>query len=323
MLPYMPFGHDLGFTHLPTAVLPDPCRPRCGLSPASVEVTKAPLLPAPCGLVCRLWSTDLIVCGGFTGGADRFSQLPVDGGTIVTAPDHAPFRMSSWRAWMRVWRATPLSGVGHLGLGSRRIPNPSNCPGSYPAGTLGRGGDPRRMANLRDFVRRFRPAGAPGAAAPAGVPADRGAEQAAELAPVFEALHGANEGAALWSGTPVVRPSGAALRRRRAREGLLADARQRADVERARRRREQLTRRPASAPACSMRRGATPTRSGGGRPNGCRRSWTESSPWSVPQGWIASQHGEAGLGGRAVRARLLANRRLGSAGARRSRLRAQ
>ena len=52
------------------------------------------------------------------------------------------------------------------------------------------------MATLRDYVRRFRPAGAPGAAAPAGVPADRGAELDAELAGVFEELRGASEEAA-------------------------------------------------------------------------------------------------------------------------------
>jgi cell division septum initiation protein DivIVA len=44
------------------------------------------------------------------------------------------------------------------------------------------------MPQLRDFLDRFRPAGAPGAAALAGVPADRGAELADELSPVLGLL---------------------------------------------------------------------------------------------------------------------------------------
>lgn len=45
------------------------------------------------------------------------------------------------------------------------------------------------MADLRDFLARFRPAGAPGAAR-AGVPADRSAELEAELGPVLALLAG-------------------------------------------------------------------------------------------------------------------------------------
>jgi hypothetical protein len=41
---------------------------------------------------------------------------------------------------------------------------------------------------VRDFLDRFRPAGAPGAATAAGVPVDRLDTAAAELAPVFAAL---------------------------------------------------------------------------------------------------------------------------------------
>lgn len=44
------------------------------------------------------------------------------------------------------------------------------------------------MARARDLLRRFRPAGAPGAAAAAGVPADRINELAAELEPVLVRL---------------------------------------------------------------------------------------------------------------------------------------
>jgi hypothetical protein len=49
---------------------------------------------------------------------------------------------------------------------------------------------------VRDFLQRFRPAGAPGPAAGAGVPADRVAERMAELGPVFALLAGAEEEAA-------------------------------------------------------------------------------------------------------------------------------
>jgi F0F1-type ATP synthase membrane subunit b/b' len=44
------------------------------------------------------------------------------------------------------------------------------------------------VPQLGDYLSRFRPAGAPGAAARAGVPADRAAEASAELAPVLARL---------------------------------------------------------------------------------------------------------------------------------------
>jgi hypothetical protein len=89
------------------------------------------------------------------------------------------------------------------------------------------------MATLRDFVRRFRPAGSPGAAAPAGVPADRGEELAAELAPMFEALREVGEEAADLVGAArreAERRRAAAVQRA---QQLLGDARHRADVVRA------------------------------------------------------------------------------------------
>ncbi len=46
------------------------------------------------------------------------------------------------------------------------------------------------MSQARDFLGRFRPAGAPGSAARAGVPADRARELAAELEPVLTLLDG-------------------------------------------------------------------------------------------------------------------------------------
>jgi hypothetical protein len=44
------------------------------------------------------------------------------------------------------------------------------------------------MPDARAILRRFRPAGSPGAAAPGGVPADRVAERDAELSQVFALL---------------------------------------------------------------------------------------------------------------------------------------
>lgn len=44
------------------------------------------------------------------------------------------------------------------------------------------------MTQTRDFLERFRPAGAPGAAGRAGVPADRARELAAEVEPVLALL---------------------------------------------------------------------------------------------------------------------------------------
>lgn len=49
------------------------------------------------------------------------------------------------------------------------------------------------MLSPREILRRFRPAGAPGAAAPAGVPADRQAERERELLPVLALLEEAEQ----------------------------------------------------------------------------------------------------------------------------------
>src|SRR5690348_5429884 len=51
-----------------------------------------------------------------------------------------------------------------------------------------RGGDHVSMPVLRDFLRRWRPSAAPGAAARTGVPDDRPVTAADELAGVFGAL---------------------------------------------------------------------------------------------------------------------------------------
>jgi hypothetical protein len=89
------------------------------------------------------------------------------------------------------------------------------------------------MATLRDFVRRFRPAGTPGAAAPAGVPADRVSERTAELGPVFDAL----QDTVTEAETIVAGGRGEAERRRvtaaQQVAELLAGAQQEADAARA------------------------------------------------------------------------------------------
>lgn len=53
------------------------------------------------------------------------------------------------------------------------------------------------MPPLRDFLSRFRPAGAPGAAARAGMPVDRERELAAEVGPVLALLDGTERECAL------------------------------------------------------------------------------------------------------------------------------
>ena len=89
------------------------------------------------------------------------------------------------------------------------------------------------MAWPAEFLRRFRPAGTPGAAARAGVPVDRAAEAAGELAPILALL------AEVESATAEIRErarlDAVELRdQARARAaGLVAEARARAEAERA------------------------------------------------------------------------------------------
>lgn len=73
---------------------------------------------------------------------------------------------------------------------------PATLPGGRLLGTGGRVCDPpgpersSGMPPVRDFLDRFRPAGAPGAAARAAVPVDRSGELEAELVPVLTLLDG-------------------------------------------------------------------------------------------------------------------------------------
>lgn len=89
------------------------------------------------------------------------------------------------------------------------------------------------MSSLRDILRRFRPAGAPGAAVAAGVPVDRHAGIEAELEPVFAALTDVGHECV------ELRRAGAALARGRTldaakhREAILARAREDVPAERA------------------------------------------------------------------------------------------
>jgi len=89
------------------------------------------------------------------------------------------------------------------------------------------------MPNVRDILRRFRPAAAPGPAATGGVPADRVAEREAELAPVLALLEDVERECA-----QLLEAARAAATERRAQgdgqvEAVLAAGRRRADEERA------------------------------------------------------------------------------------------
>ncbi|WP_152190012.1 hypothetical protein [Georgenia satyanarayanai] len=89
------------------------------------------------------------------------------------------------------------------------------------------------MPRTRDILRRFRPAGAPGAASVTGVPVDRAAELAAELQPVLERLAGTQVEAA-----GIRRDAHAAARARREQAAaeaaaLVAQAHRDAPAERA------------------------------------------------------------------------------------------
>jgi vacuolar-type H+-ATPase subunit H len=89
------------------------------------------------------------------------------------------------------------------------------------------------MAWPGDFLSRFRPAGAPGAAAPAGVPVDRAAEAAAELEPVLALLAEAESASAAERERAQQDARDIRQQARARADGLVAEARARADGERA------------------------------------------------------------------------------------------
>ncbi len=84
------------------------------------------------------------------------------------------------------------------------------------------------MPQARDFLDRFRPAGAPGAASRAGVPADRAAELARELEPVLALLAGTDAECGRIIATARQEAEQIAGRAREQAAALAADARPRA-----------------------------------------------------------------------------------------------
>lgn len=97
----------------------------------------------------------------------------------------------------------------------------------------GRAGDHVSMPVLRDFLRRWRPAAAPGAAARSGVPDDRpvGAEE--ELAGVFGALEPVRTECRVIADAARHEADQVRVRAREQAEAILAEARAAAPVARA------------------------------------------------------------------------------------------
>jgi vacuolar-type H+-ATPase subunit H len=89
------------------------------------------------------------------------------------------------------------------------------------------------MAWPADFLRRFRPAGTPGPAARAGVPVDRAAEAAGELEPILALLAGAESAAADIGARARLDALAVGDQARARAAGLVAEARARAQAERA------------------------------------------------------------------------------------------
>jgi vacuolar-type H+-ATPase subunit H len=89
------------------------------------------------------------------------------------------------------------------------------------------------MAWPADLLRRFRPAGTPGAAAAAGVPVDRAAEAAGELEPILALLAGAESAAADLRERARLDALELDGQARARAAGLAAEARARAQAERA------------------------------------------------------------------------------------------
>jgi cell division septum initiation protein DivIVA len=84
------------------------------------------------------------------------------------------------------------------------------------------------LPRARDFLDRFRPVGAPGAASRAGVPADRAAELADELEPVLALLAGTDAECRRIIATARQEAERVAERAREQSAALAADARRRA-----------------------------------------------------------------------------------------------
>jgi hypothetical protein len=90
------------------------------------------------------------------------------------------------------------------------------------------------LPQLGDFLSRFRPAGAPGAASRAGVPADRAAELSAELDPVLALLAAADADCGRLAAEAEQEAGRLAAQGRDQAASIAADAVQRADQARGR-----------------------------------------------------------------------------------------
>jgi len=89
------------------------------------------------------------------------------------------------------------------------------------------------MPDLRDFLDRFRPAGAPGAATRAGAPADRGRELTGELTPVLALLDGTRDECAQILASAADEAGHITSAARAAAAVIMAEADQRASAARA------------------------------------------------------------------------------------------
>ena len=81
------------------------------------------------------------------------------------------------------------------------------------------------MAQWRNFLERFRPAGTPGAAARPGVPADRSADAAAELTPLLMLLDDVQDEAQRIRADAAARADEICRAARRQAEQIVAQAR--------------------------------------------------------------------------------------------------
>jgi vacuolar-type H+-ATPase subunit H len=90
------------------------------------------------------------------------------------------------------------------------------------------------LPQIGDFLSRFRPAGAPGAASRAGVPADRAAELAGELGPVLALLDATQAECARKVADAEREAERVIAAARAAAEQIIADAANRAETARTR-----------------------------------------------------------------------------------------
>ncbi|HUJ07967.1 MAG TPA: hypothetical protein VLX31_17815 [Streptosporangiaceae bacterium] len=118
------------------------------------------------------------------------------------------------------------------------------------------------MPQLSDFLNRFRPVGAPGAAGRAGVPADRAAELAAELRPVLELLDSTQEQCVQVVAQARQEAGRIIARARREAERIAADGRNRAQAARG----DATARVLESARTRAAAQGQAAARSAAGRP---------------------------------------------------------